>query len=571
MNTPSQFLALIPSLSKPALWPRTVQLGVAAAAVAILAVTLLWMRSPEYKVLFSDLADRDGGAIVTALGQMNVPYTFSDHGNAILIPADKVHETRLRLAEQGLPRTGETGFGLLDKTRFGASQFTEQVNYQRALEGELAHSIEELHSVQSARVHLAIPRETLFVRDRQPPTASVVVTLHPGRRLSDNQISAVTWLVSASVPHLVADKVSVIDQNGRLLTLGDTAEHHITTHLAFAADLEQRATDRILTLLTPLVGTGNVRAQVHAHLDFVQREHTSEVYGPNQHPEHAAIRSKQTRISVQNTPSSAQGIPGALSNQPPADPVAPIIIPQAQTDTAGEQNDDALNLTQTPLADDAAAQSTPGDTYTLLSGDAEIFQTSGNASNEATLNYEVDRTIHHIKEPVGTLQRLSVAVVVNYRNIDGEEQPLAPSEMENLNRLVRQAMGFDESRGDTLQVINSPFSKDAEPSIPLWQNPLYIDYAMQLGRYLLFALLTWLVWRKVLKPIVNSQIQTQAANADALADTEQHENRAAEIQRRATEMNRYEENLNAAREMAEQDPRAVAMVVRTWMEKDGNR
>src|SRR5690625_1695716 len=276
MSQPSALLARFPALSKPALWPRTVQLGVAAAAIAVLAVILLWTRAPEYRVLFSNLADRDGGAIVTALTQMNIPYTFSENGNAILIPADKVYETRLRLAEQGLPRGGDTGFELLDKTRFGASQFTEQVNYQRALEGELTHSIQGLHSVQAARVHLAIPRETLFVRDRQPPTASVLVTLYPGRRLSETQISAITWLVSSSVPNLTADKVSIVDQNGRLLTNSGGIDGNINTHRSLVVDIEQRATERILTLLTPLLGPGNVRAQVSAQLDFSQREETSE-------------------------------------------------------------------------------------------------------------------------------------------------------------------------------------------------------------------------------------------------------------------------------------------------------
>src|SRR5690554_447285 len=247
MSQPSALLARFPALSKPALWPRTVQLGVAAATIAVLAVILLWVRTPEYKVLFSNLADRDGGAIVTALTQMNVPYTFSDNGGAILIPGDKVYETRLRLAEQGLPRNGDTGFELLDKTRFGASQFTEQVNYQRALEGELSHSVQGLHAVHAARVHLAIPRETLFVRDRQTPTASVLVTLYPGRTLSTSQIAAVTWLVSSSVPHLTADKVSIVDQNGRLLTHSDGIDGNTTTYRTFITDIEQRATERILT------------------------------------------------------------------------------------------------------------------------------------------------------------------------------------------------------------------------------------------------------------------------------------------------------------------------------------
>lgn len=563
MNQPAAFLARYPFLARPASWPRTVQLGVAAAIIAVLAVALMWTRTSDYKVLFSNLADRDGGAIVTALTQMNVPYTFAENGNAILIPADKVYETRLRLAEQGLPRAGDTGFALLDKTRFGASQFTEQVNYQRALEGELANSIEGLHSVQAARVHLAIPRESLFVRDRQPPTASVLVTLYPGRTLSENQISAITWLVSSSVPHLTAEKVSIVDQNGRLMTDASGEHGTATTHRNFVMDIEQRATERILTLLTPLVGAGNVRAQVSASVDFSQREQTSETYGPNQEPGRAAVRSKQTSASVQNNVTPAEGIPGALTNQAPADPVAPLIATPANEDPNAAGADADANP-ETPDADAATGT-------TLLSGDPDVMRARGNSRNDATVNYEVDRTISHIKDPVGRLQRLSAAVVVNYRQVDGEPQALDTEELAKLDSLIKQAMGFDAARGDTLSVVNSPFTETGVQSIPVWQNPVYIDYALQLGRYLLFAFLAFLIWRKIVKPIVNTQAEQMVIPPGPTPELQEQINRAAEDKRRASEMNRYEENLNAARTMAQQDPRAVAMVVRSWMDKDGNR
>jgi len=568
MSQPGALLARLPALSKPAEWPRTVQLGVAAAVLAVIAVILLWARSPEYKVLYSNLADRDGGAVVTALTQMNVPYKFAESGNAILIPAEHVHETRLRLAEQGLPRGGDSGFELLDNTRFGASQFTEQVTYQRALEGELSQSIQALHAVQAARVHLAIPRESLFVRDRQPPTASVLVTLYAGRSLSEPQISAITWLVSSSVPHLTADRVSVVDQNGRLLTRTGGAEGDATTHRSYVLDIEQRTTERILTLLTPLVGPGNVRAQVSAQVDFSQREQTSEVYGPNQAPGSAAIRSQQTSVSVQNHTTPAEGIPGALTNQPPAAPVAPLVTPpandqadanaQAQAGPAGQQ------INQANVGQGTA------DAFTVISGDPDILSAQGNARNDATVNYEVDRTISHIKEPVGRLQRLSAAVVINYRDVDGELQPLDDTELANLNKLVRQAMGFDPQRGDTLSIVNSPFTETQGAGVPIWRDPVYLDYAMQLGRYLLIALIIWLLWRSVLRPIVQSQVQAAAAVREAqTADIEVQQDIAAEARRRASELSRYEDNLSAARSMAEQDPRAVAMVVRSWMEKDG--
>jgi len=226
--------------------PKSALLAAGAAfAVALVVVAALWSRGPEYKVLFANLDERDGGAIVAALGQMNVPYKFADTGGALLVPVDRVHETRLQLAGQGLPRGGSVGFELLDQTRFGASQFSEQLSYQRGLEGELTRSIEAMHSVQRARVHLALPRQSLFVRERQVPTASVLVNVYPGRSLSDAQVSAVTWLVSASVPGLSAEQVSVVDQNGRLLSApAGQARGMDAEQLRYVRELEQRAVER---------------------------------------------------------------------------------------------------------------------------------------------------------------------------------------------------------------------------------------------------------------------------------------------------------------------------------------
>src|SRR5690554_1961839 len=383
--------------------PKPVQLGAAAAIVAVLVVLLMWARTPDYRVLFSNLADRDGGAIVAALAQANVPYRLSDNGNAILVPSDKVHEVRLQLAQQGLPRSGETGFELMDQTRFGASQFTEQINYQRALEGELVSSIQAMHAVQDARVHLAIPRESLFVRDRQPPTASVLLTLYPGRSLSEAQVAAITWLVSSSVPHLTADKVSVVDQNGRLLTAISGEAGADGTRRNLVNDIEQRTVQRILTLITPLVGAGNVRAQVSADVDFSQREQTSEVYRPNQKPGEATVRSEQTSASVQNNVLPPEGIPGALTNQPPLNPVAPIVAPPAPGANPAAPNPNAANP--------ANANEGGNPIGNVLAGGAGLQQGTGSSRSDATINYEVDRTISHIKDPLGTLRRLSVAEI----------------------------------------------------------------------------------------------------------------------------------------------------------------
>ncbi|WP_241076836.1 flagellar basal-body MS-ring/collar protein FliF, partial [Achromobacter xylosoxidans] len=334
----ASLLAKFPVLEKIRALPKPVLLGAAAALVALIVAVAMWSSEPKYKVLFSNLDDRDGGAIVTALGTMNVPYKYNDTGTALLVPADRVYDARLQLASQGLPRGGSVGFELMDNARFGASQFAEQINYQRGLEGELARSIESMHTVQHARVHLAMPRQSLFVRERQPPTASVLLNVYPGRSLSDAQVSAISWLVASSVPELTAENVSIVDQNGRLLS-APTGEGRgmDADQMRMVRETEQRTVERILTILNPLVGPGNVHAQASAEMDFSRREETSEVYRPNQEPGQAAIRSQQTSESNQRGINPAQGVPGALSNQPPANAQAPIANPpQTQPPRPGQ-------------------------------------------------------------------------------------------------------------------------------------------------------------------------------------------------------------------------------------------
>ncbi|EWM40921.1 flagellar M-ring protein FliF [Bordetella holmesii 35009] len=324
----STLLARYPFLAKARALPKPLLLAGAAALIAIVVAVSLWSREPDYKVLFSNLDDRDGGAIVNALGQMNVPYRFSDNGTAILVPGNRVYDARMQLASQGLPKGGSVGFELMDNARFGASQFAEQINYQRGLEGELARSIEAMHSVQHARVHLALPRQSLFVRDRQPPTASVLLTLQPGRSLAQAQVSAISWLVASSVPDLAADNVSIVDQNGRLLSSpAGEGRGMDADQMRLVREVEQRTVERILTILNPLVGPGNVHVQASAEMDFARREETSESYRPNQEPGQAAVRSQQTSDSRQIGNTAASGVPGALSNQPPAGVQAPVTNP----------------------------------------------------------------------------------------------------------------------------------------------------------------------------------------------------------------------------------------------------
>ncbi|MEJ6666562.1 MAG: flagellar basal-body MS-ring/collar protein FliF [Alcaligenes aquatilis] len=568
MSQTAQLLNKLPGYDTLRTLPKVVLIGLGAALIALIVALLLWSRGPAYQVLFSNLDDRDGGAIVSALGQMNVPYQFNSNGTAILVPQDRVHDVRMQMASQGLPRSGNAGFELLDQSRFGASQFTEQVTYQRALEGELANSIKAVHAVKEARVHLAMPRETLFVRDRQSPTASVVLSLYPGRDLSEGQVSAISWLISSSVPNLQADKVSIIDQNGRLLTAPTGEMGADNQQRNFVNDIEYRAVQRILTLLNPLVGAGNVRAQVTAEVDFSRREHTSEVYKPNQQPGQAAVRSQQTSSSLQRNPQQPQGVPGALSNQAPNNAVANLVNPPAAPNQPQAPAADPANAaTQTANAANATAAGTDPSLVSLAE-QARLLQNTGNARNDSTVNYEVDRTISHVKGPLGQLNRLSVAVVVNYRDTDKDKQPLDQAELDKISDLVKQAVGYSAERGDSLSVVNGQFNEQGDIDTPFWKNPEYRELAMELVKYLVFAFILFMAWRIVINPIIQGLIQAKAV-ADARVERQKEESaREQAAEQRAAEMSRYEENLNTARTMAHDDPRAVAMVLRSWLNTD---
>lgn len=552
----------VPGLNFLRTLPRAAQIGAAAAVVALIVVATMWSRTPDYSVLFSNLDDRDGGVIVNALGQMNVPYQFSDNGSAILVPKEKVHEARMQLASQGLPRGGNVGFELLDQSRFGASQFTEQVTYQRALEGELANSIRAVHAVQEARVHLAIPRETLFVRDRQPPTASVLVSIYPGRTLSEGQVAAIRWLVSSSVPSLNAENVSVVDQDGRLLTPPTGEAGGSNAQRDFVSDIEHRSVQRILTILNPLLGPGNVRAQVSADVDFARREQTSEVYRPNQKPGEAAVRSEQSSVALQNHTLGAEGVPGALTNQAPVNPVAPIIDENAAATAA--------NPATTPTDADTPDNENLDARLSTLEAQARLVSPSGNARTDITTNYEVDRTISHVKGPSGELKRLSVAVVINHRYIDKEYTSLEAEELENIRALVMQAVGYSAERGDTISVVNSRFTDPQDTSIPFWKNSVYTETAVTLLKYLLFAILFFVFWRVVVNPIIQGLIQARSQAQIMREEVEEDLERQQAAKERAAEINRYEDNISTARSMAEKDPRAVAMVLRSWMNNKDN-
>jgi flagellar M-ring protein FliF len=530
-------------------------LGVAAAAAAITGVWL-WSRTPDYRPLYTNLPDREGASVVAALQQMNLPYKLSEGGGAILVPADRVHDARLRLAGQGLPKGGLVGFELLENPKLGTSQFLEQVNYQRALEGELARSIQTLSAVQAARVHLALARPTVFMREQQKSSASVILTLNPGRTLDPAQVNAIVNLVSNSVPDLPLRRVSVLDQGGNLLSSRAEAgspQGLDAGQLTYVRELEAGYVKRIEAILAPIVGAANIRAQVAADVDFAQVERAEELYKPNNDPAQVTMRSQQSSESL--TPSGALGggVPGALTNQPPATATAPITGPAPATGAA-------------PAGQAAPAAAAKG-------GNAPAAATAAapavaNSRKDSTVNYEVDRTIRHIRQPVGALKRVSAAVVVNYRKEAGADQkaeakPLPDDELKQITALVREAIGFSEARGDTLNVVNRPFNVPEEqpaPEVPFWKDPEYIDLAKTAGRNLLFGVVALYLFLRVIRPTFRRLAEAPPAlpvspEAAALPPGAQPAARARS----------YEANLQVAREVAQQEPRLVANVVKSWV------
>ncbi|MFS7186787.1 flagellar basal-body MS-ring/collar protein FliF [Serratia proteamaculans] len=536
--------------------PKIPLLIAASAAIAIVVALLLWAKSPDYRVLYSNINDRDGGAIVTQLTQMNIPYRFAENGAALLIPADKVHETRLRLAQLGLPKGGAVGFELLDQEKFGISQFSEQINYQRALEGELSRTIESLGPVQNARVHLALPKPSLFVREQKSPSASVTLTLQAGRALDDGQINAIVYMVSSSVAGLPPGNVTVVDQSGRLLTQSDgTGRDLNAAQLKYAGEVENRYQRRIEAILAPMVGNGNVRAQVTAQIDFATREQTDEEYQPNQQPNKAAVRSRQLSQSDQIGGPLVGGVPGALSNQPSAPAAAPI-------------------ETAKPAAGTNADAAKPNATATRSAASGPQ-----NTRSDETTNYEVDRTIRHTQQKAGTVQRLSVAVVVNYRGTDKEGKPLPMSkeQLAQIESLVRESMGFSSSRGDTLNVVNTPFTDNEVTGgeLPFWQSQSFIDRLLDAGRYLLVLLVAWLLWRKLVRPQLQNRLAVQkaalaSANAPMAkpADSNKQSNEELAQHRKSQQRVSAEVQSQRIRELAEKDPRVVALVIRQWMSNE---
>jgi len=546
----------VPFLQQLRANPRLPLIIGASFALAVMAALWMWSRQPDYGVLYTNLSDRDGGAIIASLQKMNVPYKFAEGGGALLVEKGKVAEARLRLAAEGLPKGGTVGFELMDNQKFGTSQFAEQINYQRALEGELARSINSISAVESARVHLALPKPSLFVRDQKKPSASVVLSLNRGRSLDEGQVSAIVHLISSSVAELSAKSITVVDQAGNLLSAANSGTRGLdVTQLKYTQEIEQGYIRRIEAILQPIMGATNVHAQVAAEIDFSVVENTDEKYRPNQEPGSSAIRSQQSSDSSQTGSNAPGGVPGALSNQPPVNPVAPIAIPTPAA--AGKAQ-------LAPVAPVAPAPP-PGSTR-----------------KDGTTNYELDRTIRHVQQGAGGIKRLSVAVVVNYRgSVDAQgkrtAKALTPTELEQVNNLVKEAMGFSAERGDSLNVVNSAFASDTIEvvELPLWKQPQNVELAKIGGNYLLLAMLALFVWFAVLRPLLRKHLYpAQAAllapgQDPALAEVDPEQVRIqaqAQVQGQERQAQRHLDNLKYAHDMTSKDPQIVASMMKHWIE-----
>jgi len=538
-------------------WLRQVGVMVGiAAAVALGVAVVLWSRTPSYGMLYSSLSDRDLAQVMDALQAADIRYKVDNASGAIMVPADQVYDARLKLAAAGLPKSASMGFEVLENESnpFGNSQTAELARFQRALEEELARSIGKLSNVRSARVHLAIPKPSVFARDKKDPSASVLIDLYPGRALEEGQVDAIAHMVSASVPNLKMSAVTVVDQQGRLLTGSDGPEQirEAAHRFQYTSKLEESFARRVEDILSPLVGNDGVKATVAAEVDFTATEQTSESFNPDSQ----SVRSEQT-LEENRAGSIEGGVPGALSNQPPGAGAAPET-------TAAD-----ANATAAAGATAAAAAST------------------GPQSNrkQATRNFEVDRTISHSRLSAGSVRRLSVAVLVDNKTSVGKngkitKTPFTKEEIDRMTALVKEAVGFDATRGDTVNVTNADFTMPPKveplPEPPVWKQAWVID----LGKQVLGGLFALIVAFGVIRPAIRALMRREVVvpngaepvmNADGSLSLPAGAGAslpggAGALAQLAPPRDQSE--LDRVKVLASQDPKLAAQVVKGWVNAD---
>ncbi len=533
-----------------------------AAAVAAGVGAALWSQGATYNLLYGNLAGDDAAQITQVLGGAGIEYQLENGGATIAVPAEKVADARLLLAGQGLPSSG--GFASMTRdSGFGLSQFMEGARYQHALETELAQTISSLQAVSAARVHIAASRQSAFVRDRQPPSASVFLQLRSGGRLSGEQISSITHLVASSVPELTSEEVTVVDQQGRLLSSpkghDDAALHQ--QQIELSRQVEEEYAQRVESLLAPLVGPGRVRAQVVAQFDMSAVEEAREQYRPDSQ----VVRSEQTSEELSaNGAGGPRGVPGSLSNQPPD---AGVALPAS----AGG----SLAAAKAPATGAAAADA----------GTAAV--TPGNSAKQATRNFEIDRTVAYTRQPGGRLKRLSVAVLIDNARTTGKdgkvaERAMTDKELQRITSLVKDAVGFDQSRGDSVNVLNAAWS--GEPiangaleatSVPIWEKAWLQQLVKILAGLIIVIVLVFMVVKPTLNQLLAPLKTSPAARALPGQQGGTETGGAAAPGGGAAAGNpgnnntlAYEQQLAQARTLVTQDPARVAQVVKGWVAND---
>jgi flagellar M-ring protein FliF len=540
--TPARGIADIPGLKQVGL------LAGVAAAVAAAIWLVLWSQGQNYTVLYGQLSERESGQVMDALTAAGIEFKLNPSG-AVSVPESKVQEARIRLASQGLPQSDSMGIEMIQKeSALGSSSMMESARYQSVLETELARTIIKVQGVQTARVHLALPKPTVFLRDSRKATASVMLQLYPGRRLEPGQVAAIVHLVASSVPELAASDVTLVDQAGTLLNSPDeNAEQAASTRqFEYTRKLEESYQRRIIELLEPMIGPGRVRATVTADMDFTVTEETHENYDPQK----TAVRSEQTSNEQRRGGDDVEGVPGALSNQPPGTSGAPNIPGAATPGNPGPGG-----------AQSTAANSGPS-----------------SSAQRSTRNFEVDRTLSYVKQPVGVLKRLNVGVVLDdWQKTDADGKvttaPMSDTDVKRFSQLVRESIGLKEDRGDQLNVLNQAF-KSSTPigpvdGPPLWETPWITQLVKQIVGAGLVLVVAFLVLRPLMKSLTKGAPRLKAASGEADDLDGDRLSISGQGGKAIKLAPSFEQQIAAARTLVGQDPRRAAQVVKDWVSADG--
>lgn len=547
-----------------------------AASVAIGFAVVLWSQQPDYRPLYGSLNGMDATQVVETLNAAGINYTVEPNSGALLVKADDLSRARMRLAAAGVaPTDNSVGFEILDREQgLGTSQFMEATRYRRGLEGELARTVASLNNVKAARVHLAMPKASVFVRDERKPSASVLVELYPGRGLEPSQVMAIVNLVATSVPELDKGQVTVVDQKGNLLS--DQQELSELTMAGKQFDYTRRMetlfTQRVHNILQPVLGTGRYKAEVSADVDFSSVESTSEMFNPDQ----PALRSEQQVNEQRQSSLPPQGVPGALSNQPPG----PAAAPQQAAGAAAPAGPIAAGQ---PLVDANGQQ-----IMDPATGQPMLAPYPADKREQSTRNFELDRSISYTRQQQGRLRRLSVAVVVDDQvRVDpatGESSrvPWTADDLARFTRLVQDSVGFDASRGDSVSVINTAFTAsqgEEIPDIPFYTQPWFWDIVKQVLGVLFILVLVFGVLRPVLNNITGGGRGKELAGSGdvelgsmAGLDGELSDDRVSLGGPQSIMLPRpsegYDAQLNAIKSLVAEDPGRVAQVVKEWINAD---